>query len=78
MMTFFNPDNLTFINDQKPSRKHSSQQCILLYILDLHIPYMLLKLQLTVQYKIKNIYAAVVLRHRIEEEIGASFFPSIP
>lgn len=39
---------------------------------------MLLKLQLTVQYKIKNIYAAVVLRHRIKEEIGASFFPSIP
>jgi hypothetical protein len=53
-----------------------SQQCILLYILDLYISYMLLKFQLTVQYKIKNILyvcvcvcvcvcAAVVPRHKI-------------
>lgn len=42
---------------------------VLLYISDLYISYMLLKLQLTDQYKIKYIYiyicAAVVLRHRI-------------
>lgn len=43
-----------------------------------NISYMVLKLQSIVQYKIKNIYiynAAVVLRHRIYEEIGT--FPPL-
>lgn len=61
--------SIILIKRQQTSENIHSQQCVLLYISDLYISYMLLKLQLRVQYKIKYIYiyicAAVVLRHRI-------------
>lgn len=50
------------IKRQQTSENIHSQQCILLYISDLYISYMLLKLQLTVQYKIKYIYIFIYVQ----------------
>lgn len=66
---FLNNDPSIILIKRQLQKAFNSQQCVLLYISDLYISYMLLKLQLSDQYKIKYIYiyicAAVVLRHRI-------------
>lgn len=54
--------SIILIKRQQTSENIHSQQCVLLYISDLYISYMLLKLQLRVQYKIKYIYIFIYVQ----------------